>query len=156
MRRLESRGTRKALDHEHVERSDSNGRGACGGVVCRGSREMKVQKPLPKTEPPPGHGSVCERWVRCGKPGCRCARGELHGPYYALYWRAAGRLRKRCLRRDEAPIVRVACTARRERERKERQEMAAWQGAWRDLAACVKEAERGEQRGEQACNDGGR
>jgi hypothetical protein len=32
--------------------------------------------------------------VRCGKPGCKCARGELHGPYTYKYWREAGKLRK--------------------------------------------------------------
>jgi hypothetical protein len=26
-------------------------------------------------------GSLIERMKRCGKPGCRCTQGELHGPY---------------------------------------------------------------------------
>jgi len=26
-------------------------------------------------------GSLVEQERRCGKPGCRCARGDLHGPY---------------------------------------------------------------------------
>jgi len=30
------------------------------------------------------HGSLQEQWVKCGKPGCKCSRGELHGPY--TYW----------------------------------------------------------------------
>jgi hypothetical protein len=31
---------------------------------------------------------------RCGKPGCRCARGELHGPYnYLSLGRERGRAR---------------------------------------------------------------
>lgn len=31
---------------------------------------------------------------RCGKPGCRCARGELHGPYtYLSLGREGGRAR---------------------------------------------------------------
>lgn len=25
-------------------------------------------------------GSLIERFLRCGKPGCRCARGRGHGP----------------------------------------------------------------------------
>lgn len=36
----------------------------------------------------PGH-IVTER-VRCGKPNCRCARGELHGPYHYRRWRSGG------------------------------------------------------------------
>jgi hypothetical protein len=27
-------------------------------------------------------GGLVERWVVCGKAGCRCQTGERHGPYY--------------------------------------------------------------------------
>ena len=30
------------------------------------------------------HGSLAVQGRRCGKPGCRCASGELHGPYTYL------------------------------------------------------------------------
>ena len=35
------------------------------------------------------------RWVgvRCGKGGCRCAAGELHGPYWYAWWSEQGRTR---------------------------------------------------------------
>jgi len=29
-------------------------------------------------------GSLVERYKRCGKPGCKCARGRGHGPKYYL------------------------------------------------------------------------
>ena len=35
-------------------------------------------------------GSLVEQRRRCGKEGCRCARGELHGPYAHLS--VAGRM----------------------------------------------------------------
>ena len=35
------------------------------------------------------YGSLATQGRRCGKPGCRCARGELHGPY--TYLSVAGR-----------------------------------------------------------------
>lgn len=35
----------------------------------------------------PLSGSLLRQWVRCGKPSCRCARGDLHGPYWYRYWR---------------------------------------------------------------------
>ena len=39
-------------------------------------------------------GSVVEQGRRCGKEGCRCASGELHGPYtYVVLPRVAGRTR---------------------------------------------------------------
>jgi hypothetical protein len=30
-------------------------------------------------------------WKTCGKAGCRCGRGEPHGPYWSLRWRDGGR-----------------------------------------------------------------
>ena len=39
-------------------------------------------------------GSVVEQGRRCGKEGCRCATGELHGPYtYVVLPRDGGRTR---------------------------------------------------------------
>jgi hypothetical protein len=35
-------------------------------------------------------GSLVEQRRRCGTEGCRCAQGELHGPY--AYLQVAGRL----------------------------------------------------------------
>jgi len=37
--------------------------------------------------PPLDHllrGSLIERYIPCGKPGCKCARGRGHGPKYYL------------------------------------------------------------------------
>lgn len=31
--------------------------------------------------------------VRCGKEKCKCASGELHGPYWYAYWSEGGRTR---------------------------------------------------------------
>lgn len=39
-------------------------------------------------------GSVVSQGRRCGKEGCRCTRGELHGPYtYVVLPRVEGRAR---------------------------------------------------------------
>ena len=39
-------------------------------------------------------GSLISQGRRCGKPGCRCAEGELHGPYtYLSVGRATGTAR---------------------------------------------------------------
>lgn len=35
-----------------------------------------------------------EERVKCGKKTCRCAKGDLHGPYTYKYWKEDGRLRK--------------------------------------------------------------
>ena len=42
---------------------------------------------LTKTLPPVGEilrGSLMERYVTCGNPDCKCARGERHGPHWYL------------------------------------------------------------------------
>jgi hypothetical protein len=88
---------------------------------------------LPKTLP----GVVCQQWVRCGRPGCRCARGSPHGPYFYRFWRDGGRLRKQYVRRSDVGRVRAQCQARRQ----ERQELADWREVWRQMAAQVREVE---------------
>ena len=57
----------------------------------------------PKTGALPG--SLQLEWRRCGKPGCRCARGDLHGPYFYRYWYEAGRRRKAYVPRDRVAEV---------------------------------------------------
>jgi hypothetical protein len=62
-------------------------------------------------------GSLVDQHRRCGKEGCRCAQGQLHGPYTYL---ATGRVRGRSrLRYVPAALVelvrrRVDQTARLE------------------------------------------
>ena len=72
--------------------------------------ETRQPNSLPKT------GVVCRQWARCGRPTCRCARGELHGPYDYLFWREGGRLRKRYVRQADAEAARAACRERQRRE----------------------------------------
>ena len=49
-------------------------------------------------------GSLVEQTRRCGKPGCRCADGDPHGPYAYFAPRTQGRGR---LRYVPAPLVEV-------------------------------------------------
>jgi hypothetical protein len=30
-------------------------------------------------------------YTRCGKAGCKCATGDLHGPYWYAYWTEEGK-----------------------------------------------------------------
>jgi len=34
---------------------------------------------------------VYERYRKCGKPNCKCAKGELHGPFLWIYQKKKGR-----------------------------------------------------------------
>ena len=56
-------------------------------------------------------GSLQTQRRRCGKEGCRCARGELHGPYLYLSLRAGGRARMLYVPAGLAGEVRQAVTA---------------------------------------------
>jgi len=53
-------------------------------------------------------GSLQEQRRRCGKEGCRCARGELHGPYLYLSLRVGRRTRMLYVPAELAEQVRGA------------------------------------------------
>jgi hypothetical protein len=57
------------------------------------ARRRRLARSLPDVE---GliSGSVVDQGRRCGKGGCRCTTGELHGPYtYVVLGRVEGRTR---------------------------------------------------------------
>jgi hypothetical protein len=51
-------------------------------------------------------GTLTEQGRRCGRPGCRCADGEPHGPYAYFTPRPAGRGRARYVPSALAGVVR--------------------------------------------------
>lgn len=75
--------------------------------------KTKPANPLPKTLP----GAVCAQMVKCGKPTCKCARGELHGPYYYHFVRHNGAMVKRYIRTADVEQKRSACEGWRKREK---------------------------------------
>lgn len=95
-------------------------------------------KPLPKTR----IVSLCLQWVRCGKPNCRCATSELHGPYHYLFWREDGRLRKRYVPKGEVEAVRAVIAERREFLWLEREARKRARAVWREQAGEIREYER--------------
>jgi len=57
------------------------------------ARRRRLARSLPDVEAVIA-GAVVEQGRRCGKEGCRCVSGDLHGPYtYVVLPRAAGRTR---------------------------------------------------------------
>jgi hypothetical protein len=60
----------------------SKGLGKVSELALRQRRQGLV-----KLLPPAGEvlrGSLVERYVTCGNPSCKCARGERHGPMWYL------------------------------------------------------------------------
>ena len=80
---------------------------------------MKFGDSLPK--PPVRSWSLQPEWKRCGNPSCRCARGQLHGPYWYRRWREVGRQRKQYVPRDRVPEELAMIEVRR------REHLSAWQ-----------------------------
>jgi len=56
-------------------------------------------------------GCLSAGYQRCGKPGCRCARGRRHGPYWSRFWREGGRRRRAYVRASDLPRVRAGIDA---------------------------------------------
>jgi hypothetical protein len=50
----------------------------------RPDREVVVRKRV-------GNLTYQQERVRCGKPNCKCAKGNLHGPYWYVYWSEGGK-----------------------------------------------------------------
>jgi len=67
---------------------------------------------LPKTKPLPG--SLHAQFRRCGKANCRCAGGELHGPYFRRHWWSKGRQHWRYVRPSQVAEVRAGLARWRE------------------------------------------
>jgi hypothetical protein len=91
---------------------------------------------LPKT------GTLCAQMVRCGKPDCRCTRGQPHGPYHYLFWRQRGRLRKRYVRLADVERVRAELRERAEHRWLRRLAQKEWRKLWREQTAGLREYDR--------------
>ena len=64
------------------------------------SKTTKNAKSLPKTASQILNGGLYLQGVRCGKPNCKCARGELHTAYY-FFTRRRGKLTKTYVRKAD-------------------------------------------------------
>lgn len=59
----------------------------------------------------PIQGEVCSQFIRCGKDGCRCQKGVLHGPYYYRIWREGSKVHKAYVKASDVQAVRAQCEA---------------------------------------------
>lgn len=82
-----------------------------------GKRKAKSEKPFPKISTML-NGAVCASYARCGKANCRCASGQLHGPYFHRYQWHNGRMIKEYVRLADVEETRKACDKYRALQRK--------------------------------------
>ena len=98
-------------------------------------RAPDIREALPKI------ASIHAQWVRCGRAGCRCARGDPHGPYHYIFFRERGKLRKRYVPKHEVDAMRAEIErARTAAQAGCRVREAGWE-RWRDLTRAIREAE---------------
>ena len=88
--------------------------------ASRVSPEIKLQETTTKIEPL--RGWVDARFVRCGRSNCKCAKGELHGPYYVRRWERGGKRRSKYVKKGEVSATFAACLAYK-RDRQETREL---------------------------------
>lgn len=98
------------------------------------------------TEPKPmRRGSVTERYVKCNKAGCPCARREdaRHGPYYSVSRVVKGRTQSRWLDAKQAQLVRHQVEAAQQFRK---QVQTYWEACerWADCELALSEAGSGE------------
>lgn len=80
-----------------------------GGLSLRQLRERRrrIVRQIPVLQDVIA-GSLQEQRRRCGKEGCRCTRGELHGPYLYLSLRVGRRTKMLYVPAELAEVVRGA------------------------------------------------
>ena len=70
---------------------------------------------------PEAVGYLIPQYVRCGKPGCRCRKGRMHGPYWYLRSRrfqgGVWTQRKRYVPSHMVPALRKRLEANKVRDR---------------------------------------
>jgi len=102
--------------------------------IAGGTRlKTKSGEMLPKMLP----AALCSQYVRCGKSECKCASGELHGPFYYCFWREDGKLKKAYVRKNDVDRVRDLCHA----TRRNRQTLNIGFDLWRSLQLELREVE---------------
>jgi hypothetical protein len=73
----------------------------------RAPAETKNEKTTTKIDPL--RGALEPRYVRCGRPNCKCVKGQLHGPYYLRRWQHYGKRYSKYVKKGEVSATFDAC-----------------------------------------------
>jgi len=68
-------------------------------------------------------GYIEPRMIRCGKPNCKCAKGELHGPYYVQRWRSSGHKASKYIKKQDVLTAKLAVETYRRQQKQARREL---------------------------------
>ena len=71
-------------------------------------------------------GCIEKKRVKCGRENCKCASGQLHGPYYYLRLQIGGRRFRRYLKSSEASEIRNLLTNIKIQRQQAKAEVVSW------------------------------
>jgi hypothetical protein len=74
------------------------------------ARRKKKSEPLP-SKILPGNGSLEIRRVKCGRANCKCAKGELHGPYTYVRTYSGGERWRKYIKNSEKQAIHAAVSS---------------------------------------------
>jgi hypothetical protein len=101
--------------------------------------ENNLAKTLPKSQAEPLPGTLHPQYIRCGRAGCKCASGELHGPYHYRFYREGGKLHKQYVKRADVASVKARCRASQQQRAAMRRILQENHQRWRQLMAAVQQ-----------------
>jgi hypothetical protein len=71
-------------------------------------------------------GCIEVKRVRCGRRNCRCARGDLHGPYHYLRVQVAAKRFRRYVKNDDLSLTKAALLDQKVKRRQVREDRDLW------------------------------
>ena len=93
---------------------------------------------LPKSPAEIPNGSLHKQFVRCGKPNCRCNRGDPHVGFYFLA-RVNGRLVKRYVRKADVEAFARMCDSAAAARKLRREELKRSRDALKSIRQRLRE-----------------
>ncbi|MFH1452919.1 MAG: DUF6788 family protein [Armatimonadota bacterium] len=71
------------------------------------SKRTKLEKELLNSYYRIEMGSLIKRYVLCGKPGCKCAKGAKHGPFLYLYKAVNGKNIRSYINKKDIKLIKA-------------------------------------------------
>lgn len=70
-------------------------------------KRTKLEKELLNSYHRMEMGSLIKRYIVCGKPGCKCAKGAKHGPFLYLYKAVNGKNIRSYINKKDIKLIKA-------------------------------------------------
>lgn len=98
-----------------------------GEETAQNNSEKMARKIVPLS------GYLLAQKIKCGRPNCKCARGDLHGPYFYYVWRLGRYRHKEYVKSHDLAFVRAGIEQHRRRKAEIRAFNEQAKADWRNL-----------------------